>query len=66
MEVFIVTKTSMATLEGGIKIPFSTNEGVFPDEKSANAYIAKRKAAKDRDDRGCKFAVEPWAVQTVV
>ena len=42
------------------------NEGVFETEDLAKEYIAKRKALKDRDDKGCKFSIEPWTVMAEV
>ena len=37
----------------------STDNG----EEVVTDYIKKRKALKDRDDRGCTFNIEPWRVQ---
>lgn len=62
--VYIVTKATDVFVESiGQKIAFTTNEGVFTSEQAAKDYIKRRKAARDRDDRGCRFAVEPWNVQ---
>lgn len=63
MEVSIVTKHRPATyIEKGkeIKGEYITNEGVFATDDEAREYIEKRKAAKDRDDRGCTFEIEWW------
>lgn len=62
MEVYIVVKTIE---EKGNPIPFNTNEAVFTTEDTAKEYIEKRKRAKDRDDKGCKFKIEPWHVSEV-
>ena len=61
-EAFIVVKKTPVSVEGRM-IDFSTNEAVFATENEANGYIRKRKALKDRDDRGSHFSVEPWLVQ---
>ena len=62
--VYIVVKESkpVQTYEG-FDISFRTNEAVFDSEDKAKDYIKARKALKDRDDRGCKFNIEPWRVQ---
>ena len=65
--VYIVKKEQMAQIvikpNSTANIPLSTNEGVFANEDDAKDYIKKRKALKDRDDRGCTFNIEPWRVQ---
>lgn len=65
--VYIVTKSRAVDVVVGkektmMQTTFSTNEAVFATESEANDYIKKRKAAKDRDDRGCTFSIEPWFV----
>ena len=61
--VYIVTKAFPGKLEGvETKVNITFNEGVFETEELAKEYIKARKKLKDRDDRGCKFNIEPWAV----
>ena len=62
MEAYIVVKKSPCKTEIGT-VDLRFNEAVFTTENLANDYIKKRKALKDRDDKGCTFAVEPWHVQ---
>ena len=56
MEVFIVVKYRKDDYW------HSYNEGVFASENVAKEYIKRRKAARDRDDRGCDFRIEPWSL----
>ncbi len=60
MEVFIVIKYHKDDY------CHQYNEGVFTSEDIAKDYIKLRKAAKDRDDRGCNFRIEPWTLQNGV
>lgn len=60
--VYIVIKKQKVTNE----IYFTTNEAVFEKEKDARSYIVKRKALKDRDDKGCSFDIEPWQVLSTI
>ena len=59
--VFIVVKKCPIKGMNGLYCSF--NEAVFTSEKLAGEYIDLRKAAKDRDDRGCSFEIEPWFAQ---
>ena len=62
--VYVVIKSHKPEkIEGNdYSIPFRLILGIFDSEAKANDFIAQRKKLKDRDDRGCKFSVEPWAV----
>ena len=65
MSVYIVTKNYpvKAIIDGKtFSLQFPRNEAVFASEAEANDYIRKRQKAKDRDDFGCIFKVEPWYV----
>ena len=65
-EVFIVVKEYPVTVvekKQEFQAKLRLNEAVFGTEEAAREYISKRKAIKDRDDRGCEFSVEPWCVQ---
>ena len=67
MSVYIVTKNMPAVIDHNdqkIMIDISVNEAVFASEKDAETYIQQRKAANDRDDKGCTFKIEPWHVQS--
>lgn len=61
-KAYIVTKTSKVKAEYG-ELDFKTNEAIFDIKAKADDYIKKRKALKDRDDKGCTFDIEPWQVQ---
>ena len=66
MEVYIVTKSyPLNVTVNGVKsmsVNFTTNEAVLDSEAEAKKYINNRRKAKDPDDRGCTFGVEPWNV----
>ena len=60
---YVVEKYIELPVEGfDHKVSFYTVEGLFTTEKLANEYIKRRKASKDRDDRGCKFKITPWSI----
>ncbi len=60
---YVVEKYRELPVEGfDHKVSFYTVEGLFTTEELANEYIKRRKALKDRDDRGCKFKVTPWSI----
>ena len=65
--VFIVTKESLYNViidkQGTVlNLPFKSNESVFESEDDAHNYINQRLSTHDRDDKNCKFSIEPWHI----